>query len=115
MDNSIYTEKRPWGSFTRFTKNEPVTVKIITVNAGQAFSLQSHEHRDEFWKIISGEGTITVGGTKTAVAPGLEYSVLRGTKHHIEASSSPVVFLEISRGEFDEADIVRFEDKYGRA
>src|SRR3989338_4663707 len=54
-------EERPWGAFERFTLNEKTTVKIITVNAGEAFSLQTHEHRDEFWRVLSGSGVIHIG------------------------------------------------------
>ncbi len=114
--HDTYTEERPWGSFTKFTTdNEPVTVKIITVNAGEAFSLQSHEKRDEFWRIISGGGFITIGDTRSAIKSGGGYEIPQGTLHRIEAGSHPVVILEVSRGDFDENDIVRFEDKYGRA
>jgi len=110
-----YKEERPWGSFIEFALNEPVTVKIITVKAGQAFSLQSHKKRAEFWRIISGGGTITIGDASSAIKPGGDYEIPPNTKHRIEASSHPVVILEVSRGDFDENDIVRFEDKYGRA
>ncbi|MEK7117452.1 MAG: mannose-6-phosphate isomerase, partial [Patescibacteria group bacterium] len=37
-------EQRPWGGFERFTKNERTTVKILTLNPEQEFSLQEHEH-----------------------------------------------------------------------
>ena len=118
MDKNIqntYTEERPWGSFTKFTtNNEPVTVKIITVKAGEAFSLQSHKNRDEFWRIISGAGTITIGDTSSPITPDTDYQIPRGTKHCIEALSESVVFLEVARGDFDEEDIIRFSDKYGR-
>ena len=59
-----YHEDRPWGSFERFTLNEPSTVKIITVKSGEAFSLQKHKGRDEWWKILQGDGTATIGGQK---------------------------------------------------
>ena len=42
---AVVRDERPWGAFERFTLNEPSTVKIITVNAGQTLSLQRHEHR----------------------------------------------------------------------
>ncbi len=108
-------EVRPWGNFERFTLNEPCTVKIITVNADQELSLQQHEHRDEEWKILRGSGTVTVGGTKTPVAPGEEFRVLRGEKHRVSSGPDGLVFLEIAFGQFDETDIQRFEDDYGRA
>lgn len=109
-----YRETRPWGEFVEFAKNTPSTVKIITINAHEAFSLQTHSKRDEFWHIISGEGKITIDGRSIAVLCGENHFIPRGAKHRVEAGKQPVVILEISFGEFDEGDIMRLEDKYGR-
>ena len=38
----------------------------------------------------------------------------RFTKNRIETSDGPVKILEISFGKFDESDITRLEDEYGR-
>ncbi len=108
-------EERPWGAFERFTLNEPSTVKIMTIKPGEAFSLQSHKHRDEFWHIISGTGTITLNGQSQPVKAGDNFWSLRGTEHQMEAGAEGLEFLEISFGEFDEGDIIRIEDRYGRA
>jgi len=107
-------EVRPWGNFERFTLNEPCTVKIITLDPDQELSLQQHEHRDEEWRILHGSGTVSVNGVDTAVGPGGEFKVLRGELHRVASGSDGLVFLEISFGQFDEKDIIRLEDKYGR-
>ena len=109
-----YEEERPWGKFVKFTENEPSTVKIITVNPGEAFSLQYHRHRDELWIALSGEGSIEIGGQKFEVLPGKHYLVKKNTEHRVTGGKTPVIFLEVSMGEFDEGDIVRIEDRYGR-
>lgn len=109
------TTKRPWGSFTRFTNNEPSTVKILHINKGEEFSLQYHTHREEFWKILEGHPEITIGDTVTHnPEPGDEFVIKPHTNHRISAPKDNVVVLEISTGQFDEDDIVRLEDKYGR-
>jgi|SRR3989344_7018047 len=108
-------EARPWGNFIKFTSDESSTVKLISINAHSALSLQSHQSRDEFWRIISGEGLITIGDKKTSAQAGNEFFVPRQTKHRIQTDDSPLVFLEIATGKFDENDITRFEDIYGRA
>lgn len=108
-------EVRPWGSFERFTLNERSTVKIITVNPGEAFSLQTHSSRDECWRILGGSGTVTTGTLVHDAKPGDTYYVPRGSRHRAEGGPGGLTFLEISLGEFDEADITRLEDKYGRA
>ena len=107
-------EIRPWGDFERFTLNERSTVKIITLKAGEAFSLQTHQHRQEFWRVLSGSGTVTIGGDHRDAAPGNEFFIPYGTNHRAEAGQGGFVFLEIAFGEFDEGDITRLEDKYGR-
>lgn len=105
---------RPWGNFERFTLNENSTVKIVTISPNEAFSLQTHGHRGEFWKILSGSGVITVGEVQKAAHPGDQFVVPKGEKHRAEAGTSGLVLLEISFGAFDEQDIIRLEDKYGR-
>ena len=110
----VYKEDRPWGSFERFTKEVPSTVKIITVHHGQSTSLQYHEHRQEFWRILQGEPIITIGDKEVLAKPGFEFFVDKKVKHRIAATTNDVVLLEISLGRFDENDIVRLDDRYGR-
>ncbi len=110
-----FTEERPWGKFEQFTLNEVSTVKIITVNVGQAFSLQKHTKRSEFWKIISGKGFITHGEIREDIEIGKLYALPLGALHRMEATDACIVFLEIALGEFDENDIERLEDNYGRS
>ncbi len=108
------TTKRPWGSFTRFTNNEPSTVKILHINKGEEFSLQYHSHREEFWKILKGNPDVIVGDKKHSPKEGEEFTIAPHTNHRISAPRDDVTVLEISRGQFDEDDIVRIEDKYNR-
>ena len=110
-----YTEKRPWGNFEQFTHDEISTVKIITVNAGEELSLQYHVKRSEFWKVISGTPTITSGDKIIEAKPGDEFFQKPRQNHRIQAGVTEARILEIAFGEFDEGDIVRLEDKYGRA
>ena len=107
-------EKRPWGDFERFTLNEPTTVKIITVKAGETFSLQTHEHRDEFWRVLKGSGKVTIDNKGHAAREGDAFFSPRRMEHRAEAGPDGLVFLEIAFGDFDEGDEHRLEDKYGR-
>jgi len=109
-----YSEKRPWGGFERFTFNEISTVKILTIKPRQEFSLQSHKKRQEFWRFLDNPAKVTIGNKTIKVKKGDEISISKGKKHRIEAYSKPVKVLEIAFGKFDEGDIKRFEDTYGR-
>ena len=110
-----YIEKRPWGQFEEFTQDERTTVKIITILPGQELSLQKHTRRDEEWHILAGSGTVTIDETVSPASMGMQFSVQRGHAHRAAAGPEGLKFLEIARGEFDEADIIRLADKYGRA
>ncbi|MSU74264.1 cupin domain-containing protein [Candidatus Kaiserbacteria bacterium] len=116
MEGLSHYEKeiRPWGDFERFTLNEKTTVKIITVNEGQAISLQTHTHRDEFWRVIKGTGIIRINGKDNQAHEGSAFFCLRGSEHRVTGGVGGTVFLEIAFGDFDEKDIKRLEDKYGR-
>jgi len=106
---------RPWGKFERFTLDEKTTVKVITVNEGEAFSLQTHDHRDEFWRVVKGSGTIRVGDKETEAHEGDTFFIPRHTLHRATGGLHGLTFLEIAFGEFAESDIKRVEDKYGRS
>ncbi|MFT4343610.1 MAG: phosphomannose isomerase type II C-terminal cupin domain [Candidatus Woesearchaeota archaeon] len=109
-----YTEKRPWGKFEQFTHNEVSTVKIITVNADGELSIQYHHHRDEFWRVIEGTVKVRIGEKWTIAKKGDEFFIPRETVHALAGNKEEGKVLEISYGTFDEDDIVRLEDKYGR-
>lgn len=110
----IYQEERPWGNFRQFTKDSVSTVKILTVNPNQILSLQSHQKRSEFWKVIKGSGIVEIDDLKVEAHEGDEYEIGIGAKHRLSGLESGISVLEIATGLFDESDIIRYEDKYGR-
>lgn len=108
-------ENRPWGNFERFTLNEKTTVKLITVKSGEEFSLQSHKHRGEFWRVLQGTGVITLDEEHHTIGAGESFFSPVGHEHRMEGGPDGLTFLEIAFGDFDENDITRLDDKYGRA
>lgn len=108
--------QRPWGQFAQYALNEECTVKIITVLPQQRLSVQFHHERDELWVPIDGGLIATVDEKQFVMTPGTEIMIQRGTVHTVEnRGDDRARFLEISFGVFDEEDIVRISDKYGRA
>jgi mannose-6-phosphate isomerase len=111
----IYEEARPWGGFRRYTHNQVSTVKIITVNPGEVLSLQYHRHREELWVALDTGLRVTLGDRVWDPEPYEEIFIPQGTQHRIAGiGAQPSRWLEISFGQFDEQDIVRLEDHYGR-
>lgn len=112
---NIYSEDRPWGKFEKFHENKPCTVKLIYVNQNSRLSLQYHNKRSEFWKVIKGTAMVELDGRTMILTEGETLTIPRQAKHRVGALDSGCVILEISYGKFDENDIVRLEDDYKRA
>ncbi len=109
------TVEKPWGKFEQFTLNEISTVKIITVHKDASLSLQTHKNRTEFWRVLSGHPLITIGSKIIRGNPDEEFFIEKTEAHRLEAPDDDVQVLEIAHGNFDEQDIIRLEDKYGRS
>ncbi len=111
--SAIFQEFRPWGNFTQYSHNTPTTVKIIEINPLGVLSLQLHHFRDELWIPLDDGIIAEIAGKKVVAEKGKPLWVPRETVHRLSASKSARV-LEIAFGHFDENDIVRLEDNYGR-
>jgi mannose-6-phosphate isomerase len=101
--------------FATYAHNEQVTVKILTINHGEQLSVQYHQHRSECWRVLSGAGDVLQGDVWQPCAAGDEFVIAQGQQHALRAGTQQLVVLEIARGDFDEDDIVRVSDVYGRA
>jgi mannose-6-phosphate isomerase-like protein (cupin superfamily) len=112
---TYHQEDRPWGAFEQFTLNEPTTVKILRVEAGKRFSLQRHAHRTEFWKVIEGDGEAQIGDTTQHLMLGDSVMIPEGALHRLTGGEHGIRVLEIAFGAFDENDIERVEDDFGRS
>ena len=107
---------KPWGRFEQYTHNLPSTVKVITVQPGGRLSRQYHHRRDELWVVLDDGVEVELGGSILRPAPGEKLFLPRGAVHRLSGVGERAArILEISFGEFDEEDIVRLEDVYGRA
>lgn len=112
---NIYSEERPWGKFEKFHENKPCTIKLIYVNPNSRLSLQYHNKRSEFWKIIKGTAEVELNGKTVILTEGETITIPRQSKHRIGAFDEGCTILEIAYGKFDENDIVKLEDDYERA
>lgn len=111
----IYIEDRPWGKFERYVENEKCTVKTLYIKPNSQTSLQYHDKRDEWWKVLKGSIIIVVNDNKYKLSENDSFFIKRGLKHQIINLENPSMVLEISTGYFDEDDIVRLKDIYNRA
>ncbi len=113
--NDIINIKKPWGNFEQFTHNTASTVKILEIAPNSRLSLQSHRHREELWVVLDGSAAAEIDGVKFLLNRGERIFVRKGAKHRLYSVGDKVRLLEISFGAFDEEDIVRYEDDFGRS
>ncbi len=107
---------RPWGSYEGLDSGERFQVKRLTVNPGQALSLQMHHHRSEHWVVVRGTARITLGEEVFLLTENQSTYIPVGTRHRLENPGQfPLEIIEVQSGGYlGEDDIVRLEDKYNR-
>jgi mannose-1-phosphate guanylyltransferase / mannose-6-phosphate isomerase len=111
------TVARPWGTYTVLQEGPRFKIKRIEVKCGHSLSLQMHHHRSEHWIVVSGTAKVTCNDKETLVAANESTYIPIGTRHRLENPGVvPLVMIEVQCGDYlGEDDIVRFDDKYGRA
>ena len=111
------SEERPWGSWTVLDEGEGFKVKRINVKPHSRLSYQTHDHRSEWWSVVSGKASSVIDGKVIITEPGESVEVPVGMPHRIvNDEDSELIIIEIQRGEYcGEDDIHRLEDDFGRA
>lgn len=108
---------KPWGYELRWAITDRYAGKVLHVNKGEALSLQYHERKDEYQYVIKGAVDIELAGpegglTTRRMKVGDTLHITPGTRHRLTAVEDADIF-EVSTPEID--DVVRLEDRYGRA
>ena len=108
---------RPWGKYDSIDISERYQVKRITVNPGAKLSVQKHHHRAEHWIVVRGCALVTRGDETVLLSENQSTYIPLGEIHALENPGKiPLELIEVQSGSYlGEDDIVRFEDKYGRA
>lgn len=109
--------EKPWGYELRWAITERYIGKILHVNKGEALSLQYHESKDEYQYVVKGAIDIELGGSDGELSmhrmsAGDTLHITPGTRHRLTALEDTDIF-EVSTAEID--DVIRLEDRYGRA
>ncbi|HVH63393.1 MAG TPA: cupin domain-containing protein [Candidatus Dormibacteraeota bacterium] len=108
---------KPWGYELRWAITDRYLGKILHINAGEALSLQYHERKDEYLYLLKGAIDMELGGsdgelTTHRMGEGDTLHITPGTRHRMTAVEDADIF-EVSTPEIE--DVVRLEDRYGRA
>jgi mannose-6-phosphate isomerase len=109
---------KPWGYELLWALTDRYCGKVLFVRAGESLSLQFHRQKDEAWYFLAGRAEVEAGAVGDAVlrreivGPGAAFHLVPGTVHRVRAVEDTTI-LEVSTPHLD--DVVRLEDRYGRA
>jgi mannose-1-phosphate guanylyltransferase len=111
------TVNRPWGTYTVLEDGPRFKIKRIEVHPGAALSLQLHHRRSEHWVVVQGIAHVTNGEREFDVRMNESTYIPVETRHRLEnRGSEPLAIIEVQCGDYlGEDDIVRYDDRYGRA
>jgi mannose-1-phosphate guanylyltransferase/mannose-6-phosphate isomerase len=108
--------ERPWGGYMILNESsDGGVVKLLKVKPGSRLSLQMHAHRAEKWYSMT-EGLLAqVDGETIEMEERVPVNIGVGIIHRLVNPTAEVGYvIEIITGKYDEDDIVRLEDDFGR-
>lgn len=107
-------EERRWGMYKVmgqevFEDGHKALTKLLYLNAGRNISYQYHNHREEIWTFVDGEGILVLDGEVINVSRGYVAHIKVGQKHAVRALTD-LQIIEVQTGtELIEEDIIRLD------
>ena len=87
LDHRVMFAEKSWGSFKVIDIDSASMTIKVTLNAGHRMNYHSHQHRDEVWTVIVGEGKTVVDGMEQNVKAGDVITMSAGCRHTIIAET----------------------------
>jgi len=112
FENRPMYEERRWGwyrvlDYTKLEEGKEVLTKRIGIAEGKNLSYQLHDHRDEVWTVIKGEGEFVLNDEIRPIKTGDVIQIQAGDKHAVKAITD-LEIIEVQTGsQLIEEDIVR--------
>jgi len=116
IHQQVMFAEKSWGSFNVLdVQVDSLTIKI-TLLPGHRLHYHSHEHRDETWTVVSGEGTAVVDDAEIALRSGTMVRMPVGCRHTVIARTE-MTLIEVQIGEdISASDKQKYslEKRYGK-
>ncbi len=113
--NEVTSQKlRPWGAASVLETGTRYKIKRVEVKPGHRLSLQTHQHRNEHWIVVSGTAKVVCGSDESFLSTNQSTYIPACTTHRLENPGTiPLVLIEVQSGEYlGEDDIVRLQSDY---
>lgn len=104
----------PWGSSNEWFRGDHFVVNQFLLLEGHRTSLHLHEGMVHFWFVEAGNGELIVEEETFLIGPSDSIYIDYGQMHRLTALVGDMQIFEITSGTIDEADVIRFDDDYGR-
>ena len=112
LDHRVMFAEKSWGSFKVIDIDSASMTIKVTLNAGHRMNYHSHQHRDEVWTVIAGEGKTIVDGMEQNVKAGDVITMSAGCRHTVIAETE-LKLIEVQLGEdIDVHDKKKFALEY---
>ncbi len=98
IDQQIMFAEKSWGSYRVIDVEEGSMTVKVTLNPGHKMNYHSHQHRDEIWNVIAGNGRTIVDGMEQLVKPGDVITMSAGCKHTVIAGEEGLQLIEVQIG-----------------
>lgn len=98
IDRQVMFAEKSWGSYRVLDVGESSMTVKVTLNPGHRMNYHSHEHRDEVWTVISGEGKTVVDGMEQPVKQGDVITMAAGCRHTVVAGTQGLQMIEVQLG-----------------
>ena len=97
FEQRVMFAEKSWGSFKVLdVETGSMTIKV-TLNPGHSMNYHSHQHRDEVWVVIAGEGEAVIDEKKQGIKTGDIVMMKAGCKHTVKAISE-LKMVEVQLG-----------------
>ena len=112
FEQRVMFAEKSWGSFKVLdVETGSMTIKV-TLNPGHSMNYHSHQHRDEVWVVIAGEGEAVIDEKKQGIKTGDIVMMKAGCKHTVKAISE-LKMVEVQLGaEITAEDKQKYDYKF---
>ncbi len=98
IHQQIMFAEKSWGNFQVLdVEDHSLTIKVNLL-PGHRLHYHSHEHRDETWTVVSGDGTAVVDDAEILLRPGTMVRLPAGCRHTLIARTE-MTLIEVQIGE----------------
>lgn len=97
IDHPVMVADKSWGNYRVLSVEKNSMTVRIALSQGHSMNYHSHNHRDEIWTVISGQGQVVLDGKMKNIQTGDTVHMPAGCRHTVFADTE-LKLLEVQLG-----------------